>query len=163
MNGQRGSVLAGVMGLSIILTLAGMGYLMVLSHAQSQGENLERDMRLRNAAESALIVGTRYAMEGWRPSYYNSTSATINLISPGWIEMDGARINLYLDRRTTPIRIICQATLLEGSDTLELTWSVDSAVAATSSTYPKKPATDSLTRLVLKDWTETIIPYRRSP
>lgn len=80
MVGERGSILAGVMGISIVMALAAGGLLIIASNSSN-----DEDMAFRRAgcyldAESGLMMGV-----AWLKNYQNPDSKTaISTLQTSW-------------------------------------------------------------------------------
>ncbi|MBW8888366.1 MAG: hypothetical protein JF616_11480 [Fibrobacteres bacterium] len=174
MKGQRGSILAGVVGLTVGITAAIAGFLVVAGNTTRLEADSESDIQLHYAAQSAMVMGLRWLRSYPDPSIPpnghlgddNWPAQPIVLNSPGnndtaitannYSAMDGAQVKVVFSATPTEFehhKLRCLATMGSGKDTLEINYYVKSAGATTEN---ENGAT--LYSLATAQWRETIHP-----
>ena len=165
MKPQQGSILVGVIALSLFMTMAAAGFIALAGSSSNEETNFWNDMRRFRVAESGLLMGVRWLREntdaqvtaipddgvfrritpgtGWREMSESGYSAGSDgeLFFQVEIAKNGGNITLRSEAR------------LPGTppDKLRLEWtttSIDGGHAA-----PLRQ------NLVMANWTETRLPY----
>ncbi|MEO6096783.1 MAG: hypothetical protein ABIW76_14225 [Fibrobacteria bacterium] len=130
MNGQTGSVLAGVIAISVILSVAASGYLFVMGNSGKDEVAYANDQTLHYAAESAMYLAVKW-IRGHSKAYHDDTWNGSLVLTPGpngYSNIDGAlaRVDITGLPGGPPLRRLrCHATAGAGKDTLVLTWLLD--------------------------------------
>lgn len=158
LRGQRGSILVGVIGLSLVLTMAAAGYILTVGLAHAEEAENQKTTILYAAAESGLMMGADYVMRNWSATSMKAGSfaPTHNISGPtpsmyNWVDADdGARITVYLSKSSDTLRIISLARLDMPSDTVRLEWMIDSVENAAA------PKFSRIVRLRL--WKDKVLP-----
>ncbi len=155
-NNQRGSILVGVLALSLAMTIVAGGYLLVVANGNKDAELATKDLGLYYSADAGLLRGVRW-MRSQNPTYFGP-SWTSNLLltdSPEETEtIDGIRVKVVL--YAPPLQQLkCTATRGAGYDTLIMIWRFDGAVpTVTTSTSLPTIYSD----ITMSHRTETLIP-----
>jgi len=161
LGSRRGSVLAGVIALTLIVSLAASGFIMVSSATQTDDVGSLSRTKLYYAAQSGLQMGVYFLKKNYLSATLNEkTLITANAISHGWKTVDdGFKDSVVVQRflKTTPpydtaIKVVCWATsATAASDTVRLMWAVDTALPATSG---------NLSKPKMSSWSDTLFPKR---
>lgn len=129
MKGERGSVLAGVVGLSAVVSAALAGFLMMATNSNRFQADSEAESQLHYAAESAMDLGIRWLRiypdtktndQTWpaTPVCLNSTAGNYTLMEGAWVKvLFFATPGEYQNHK-----IRCFATFGTHRDTLEINY-----------------------------------------
>lgn len=128
MRGQAGSILVGVIALSLVMTVAAAGFLYLAANTDRDELDTLRSTQRFNAAETGLVMGMAWLRA--KSQVYIETDAPDSVpISGGYQAMDGWQVEVVL-RKTPGVRTLkSRATEGSGKDTLEITWRVDAVEA----------------------------------
>lgn len=161
-SNQTGSILATVMGLSLVLTAAATGYLAYAANSAASGSDDAVHAQTFHAAESGLHLGVRWCKAFHYTKYSAQWADDLTLTrtplgSPGWAEMDGARVLVVFDRPGDGIGghnwLTSYATMGDGRDTVKLSMQIDGADDGTGG-----DAADF--GQYIKLWTDSLFPGR---
>jgi hypothetical protein len=158
MSGQRGSVLVGVLAISLILTVAASGYLFVMGNTGKDELANANDQTLHYAAESAMYMAVKW-VRGHSKAFHADTWDGSLVLTPGtdgYSNIDGilARVVITGLPGGPPLRRLrCYATAGSGKDTLVLTWLLDRVDQDLSDPLRCIP--------FLSNWQESYLPGNR--
>ncbi|MDQ3001794.1 MAG: hypothetical protein M3Y08_11105 [Fibrobacterota bacterium] len=154
---QKGSVLVGVLALSVAMTVAAGGLIMLAANTAKDGSQILEDRALHYVAESATYMGVR-----WVRSYLQTEipvtwddSLVLTPGADGFTVMDDVWVKVkFVDDPGGGgghFAIKTWATLGAGRDTLLIIWQINSLGTPTSGSGLNSNA-------YLADWTETLLP-----
>jgi hypothetical protein len=129
MKGQRGSVLAGVMGFTVGITAALGGFLVFAGGSNRLEADSEAEAQLHFGAESAMAMGLRWLrtypdakthIATWpaAPIVLNSASDNFTLMEGVWVKIKFLATPTGFQSH----KLQCFATLGSGRDTLEINY-----------------------------------------
>lgn len=160
LKGQRGSILAGVLALTMAMTAIAGGYILMSGNTAGRRLDAMDDLRLHNAAEAGALLGMRWLKEhdakyyGKNPTIWDKEVP----ITPTDFSIDN--IGVQVKAVPTPtgpgiFQINSQATSMDQKEILVITWSINSAAAPdpadpTNNGFKSTPYTDN--------WIETYKP-----
>lgn len=164
MKGQRGSVLAGVVGFTVLITAA-LGSFLVFAGGSTRLEaDSEAEAQLHHAAESAMAMGLR-----WLRTYpdtktgdknWPASPVVLNSATNDFTYIGGAWIKVIFMATPSPAfqehKLRCLATLGSGRDTLEINY----FLSGTSNSSLETEAGTTLYKVSMIQWRETIHPGR---
>ncbi len=157
LKNQKGSILVGVILLSLAMTIAAAGFLLYVSNGSKDTDQAVQDMALYNAAESGMLMGVRW-MRGQTKAGLEA-GLVDRLLSDTVGEyafIDGYRVRVWL--QGNPNRLLkCLATKGPREDTLGITWHIKDTVAR----GPDWPAGPLLSSPDLNNWKDTLKPGYR--
>jgi hypothetical protein len=126
---QRGSILAATVGLSVVLSAAAAGFILVSGQVRGGDVDAINRAKLYYSAESGLLMGTRRVLKTWRSvDMRSSFFASTTYVSGPTKDVDGVRDSVVMIKNvaTGAFSIVCWATHSYPSDTVRLTWAVKS-------------------------------------
>lgn len=164
LSNQKGSVLAGVLALSIAMTAIAGGYVVLSGNTAGRRLDAMEDLRLHYAAEAGAQLGVRWLKE-YEPKYYSNWSSDdkiqypplwtnpIPIIQDG-INIDDFFVSVWLDTILNPggppsFKLRSEATRGPDKETLVITWRINSANPGTSPAKSKP---------FLDNWVESYKP-----
>jgi hypothetical protein len=160
LKNQRGSILAGVLALTMAMTAIAGGYILMSGNTAGRRLDSIDDLRLHNAAEAGALLGMRWLKE-YEAKYYGEAPPVWDTevpITPADYEIDNIKVQVKAVH--TPagpgiFQINSRAISLDQKETLVITWAINSAddlSAADQATkgYKSTNATDR--------WVETYLP-----
>jgi hypothetical protein len=162
MNGQQGSILAGVVGLTVGITAALAAFLVVAGSSNRLEADSESETQLHYSAQSAMTMGLRWLRifpdTKTNDLTWPATAVCLNSMPGNFTIMDGVWVKVVFF--ATPgeyqnHRIRCFATMGSGRDTLEINYYLAST-DMNSSKIDGNGAT--LYQLNMGQWRETIHP-----
>lgn len=172
MTGQRGSILAGVVGLTVGLTAALAGFLVMATNSNRLEADSESETQLHYAAESAMEMGLRWLRtypgeptplhltdDDWptNPVVLNSANNDPAAAANNYTTMDGAQVKVVFFANHSGAgekhAIRCFATFGSGRDTLEINYYVK-----WQGRTPETENGTALYELVTSQWRETVHP-----
>jgi hypothetical protein len=153
MKTQRGSVLVGVVALSLAMSVAAGGLILLSGNAAKDNQMSTENLSLHYAAESGMYLGVNWMRLHPRGEMISSTwVGPLVLTGSGggeYSSIDGIPVRVSFHDGPPGIRILKSiATQGAGKDTLELTWRVYQADSIDATHW--KPR--------LNHWTETFRP-----
>jgi hypothetical protein len=156
---QKGSVLVGVLALSVAMTVAAGGFILLAANTAKDGTRILEDRALHYAAESATYMGIRWVRSySYLPSEMPVTWDDSLVLTPGadgWTVMDDAWVKVkFVDDPGGGgghFAIKTWATMGAGRDTLLIIWQINHLGSPTSGSGLNSNAN-------LADWTETLLP-----
>lgn len=153
MKGQRGSVLAGIVALSSIMTLAATGLILVASNVTSVESEALRSYQAFNSAESGRALGVRWLREKNVAWFDALPSPDTVVITPGLYQnLDGCNVlvRLRVSGSIAPYTKTLEVLSTPGgtSDTVKVSWAVNSVVTSAP-----------LTKVDMANWSQIILPY----
>jgi hypothetical protein len=158
---QRGSILAGVIGLAVGITTAVAGFAVLAGNSGRVVADAQADAQMHLAAESGIYMGLRW-LRAYPDTYTNlatwpTSPLTLNSALGDFSDFEGVKVKVRF--YATPgqyqnHQLQALATYGAGRDTLEIT--VYFATTQMSSTETDGTAT--LYALNLARWTETLHP-----
>ncbi len=103
MRGQRGSVLAGVIALSLVMTLAAAGLITMSANTSIAEISSGADLQLHYAAEAGALLGVCWA-RNYAPVKIadntwptpDTTTITRGPLSDGWENIDGFQVKVVM-------------------------------------------------------------------
>ncbi len=149
MRSQRGSVLAGVLGLSVVMAIAAGGMIVASGNAGNLTSASNQDLSLHYAAESGMLMGARWIRTHTQTTYASPlwTTGTLDLTG-GYSLLDGFQVKTWIEHISGGIDTLRTRAFLEGGkDTLQLSWTVD---AVGNAADPNRP--------ILSNWKEKYVP-----
>jgi hypothetical protein len=162
MNGQRGSILASVVGFSVVITAALGGFLVLAGNSARFGADSETETRLHYAAESAMAMGLRwlrtYPGTKTQDALWPTAPVVLNSATNGFTLMDGVWVKVVFLASPGEYqlhKLRCYATLGPGRDTLETNY----YLALTTQNQEDEAGT-TLYGLTMAQWRQTIHPGR---
>jgi hypothetical protein len=169
MSKQRGSVLIGVMALSLLMTIAASGFILVTANTANDGLGSAANRQLHYAAESGLYLGIR-----WARSYDVGDPAVLTIDDPTWwadglvltkdqygtagfADIDGMSVMVILgpDPAGGRHRLTSLATAGPGQDTLEIFQAIN---FATQGDRSGSGDASILCSPAMDKWVETVHP-----
>ena len=150
MNGQNGSVLAGVLSISVALSLVAGGFVAVVAEKSNQETTAISNLQVQYAAEAGMLMGLRWTRYYPFASIDEPTFAANLVLTPGtdgFQNMDGIYVKVVFLSGGLGVHVMQSfATLGTHQDTVELTWQMNHPGSST-------PITLNLDR-----WVETFHP-----
>jgi hypothetical protein len=157
LKNQKGSILVGVILLSLAMTIAAAGFLLYVSNGSKDMDLAAQDIALHNAAESGMLMGVRWLREHPKADLMGGLVDVLLTDTAGeYTTLDGYQIKVWL--KGNPNRLLqCIATKGFGEDSLGITWHVEDDVRSgpDSLTGPLRSSPN------LTNWTETLKPGYR--
>jgi len=160
MKRQRGSILAGVVGLTVVVTAALGGFLVMVGSSNRIEADSETETQLHYAAESAMDMGLRwlrtYPVTKTNVSNWPAAPITLNSATGDFTLQDGAWVKVIFSASPAEFeahKLRCFATLGSGRDTLEINY----YLALTTQVQEDEGGT-TLYGLATAQWRETIHP-----
>jgi hypothetical protein len=157
MNRQKGSILIGVMAMSVAMTVAASGLILLSANTDMGGSANLESMALRNAAESGAQMGVRWIrnyLETDIPTTWND-SLVLTPGVDGFMNLDGIKVKVkFVDDPGAGgghFAVKTWATYGPKRDTLEIIWQVNSLNPPTSGSGVSCNAN-------LGEWAETLHP-----
>ena len=151
MNTEKGSVLVGVLAISIVMTLAAGGFILVAGNSSKDIQVSESDLSLHYAAESGANLGVAWIREQPAESHVSwDGSISLNTEPDGYTNINGVQVRISVEGVAggTPLRRVrCSATKGLNMNVLVITWDVLSVTANGAKCTP-----------VLANWTESYTP-----
>jgi len=153
MKNQRGSILIGVLAMSLIMTVAAGGLLFVASNSGNDEQRSAEDVTLHYAAESAIYLGLRWIRyHGWTfHDAHKSETMVLTWPETDYALIDDVKVRVVLKPNGLPKRTL-EATAFSdiSKDTLVVGWSVDTIRTALDDPLRSKP--------ILSNWYEYYLP-----
>lgn len=175
MGGQRGSILVGVIALSLAMTIAAASYILQAGATVGNFQTNLEARKLRISGESTAQLAVRYMRDitasKLNPPIKNTFLAegdTIG-ITPGYPSytifsspqvqsaMGNPRIRASYTRKADTLRVLAWATFGPKSDTILISWKISHAVATTN---PCHVHPYCMAVVTLKDWKDSLIVNR---
>lgn len=166
MKRQKGSVLAGILVLSLVMTMAAGGYIVTAGFLLTNEEDAFEIRDLQACGESVAQLAVRYMRDVPVDNLYGPSSMANGVIVgitpgyPGWTQLQNTSTSAALGNPTfkadytksnSRVHVRTWTTFPSGSDTLFISWRLDTAV--TGGPY-------SMSILTLKNWKDSLIAYR---
>lgn len=164
MRRQRGSVLVGVIALSLSMTLIAGGVIVMSVNSSTDEANSRRDIQMHYAAESGMQMGLYWARyyekidledPDWKKPEY-VLSQTDNHGTPGFADINGMKVRVALVARVGgagpphTLEVLVKDGINPGI--LKVTWDINSADAFTDADHDVK------SRPSASNWKETYLP-----
>ena len=150
LNGQRGSVLAGVLMLSVAFSLVAGGFVASVADKANQETAAISNLQVQYAAESGMLMGLRWARTYPFASIHDPNFAANLVLTPGsngFQDIDGISVKVvFLPGGLGVHTMQSFATTGAHKDTVELTWQMND------------PDNSSPINLNLDRWVETFHP-----
>jgi hypothetical protein len=124
LTGQSGSAMMGVVGLSVIMTLAASGYLMLNANTGRSIDYVKEDRALHFAAESGLMMGASW-FKRYAPASYAAywPTAPRTLTTGAHIVINGHQVRVWIETAPDGNRLL-KSVATKGSGQMEetITW-----------------------------------------
>lgn len=138
MKNQRGSVLVGVIGISIAMSVAAGGFILLSGNTAKIETDSKANLQLHYAAESGMYMGVRWIKE------HASTTTWPNymVLTPGgesFTSMDGSKVKVTFEKvlACAGCYVLASfATAGTGTDTLKIVWQINSITNVLNKAYP---------------------------
>lgn len=162
MRGQGGSVLVGVLAISLALTLAAGSLLATAANTAITETGSARDHQLHYAAEAGAQLGVRWAKtyakaEIGNPAWPAVMPFVITVGDAGWMPLNGMQVKVSLlpgpggpDPDDVQHILRVQAKDEHNQGTLEINWDI-------SDVQPDAPA-PIFCKFMLSNWREQYLP-----
>jgi hypothetical protein len=129
MKNQRGSVLVGVIGISIAMSVAAGGFILLSSNTAGIEVGSATNLQLHYAAESGIFMGVR-----WVKAHNNAGTAWPNyqVITPGgesFTTIDGIKVKVTFEVGAPgggAYQLKSVATPGSGMEMVEVSWQINS-------------------------------------
>jgi hypothetical protein len=156
MKGQRGSILIGVLAMSLIMTVAAGGMMFVAANSGNDEQGSAENLTLHYTAESGIYLGLKW-IRGHDSVFHDTHKAetmVLTLPEDGYDLIDGINLRVVLKPHPDglPKRTLETTAFYDGAkDTLVVKWAVEIRRAL---------GLDSLTRSrsILSQWQESYLP-----
>jgi hypothetical protein len=160
LKGQKGSILVGVLALSIAMTTIAGGYILVSGNTASRRLDAMDDLRLHYAAEGGAQLGLRW-LKAYDSTYYGRKPTVWDeevRITPDNFQIDNFGVQVKAvptpPSSAVPFKIVSQATSMDKKNTLVISWSINSA----TDQHPADPAHNYISIPYTDNWVETYGP-----
>jgi hypothetical protein len=167
MQSQRGSILVGVIALSMAMTLAAGGLIVMSINTAKDESGSATDIQLHYAAESAMQMAAYWLKyynasdiedRDWmKPEFVLTSTGLID--NPGYATIEGMQVKVTLIANTTgDAPHTLQALAKDGvnKEILRITWDVVSA-AAIAGADPNNPYIEK-SNITMRNWKESYLP-----
>jgi hypothetical protein len=137
LNRQKGSILAGVLALSVAMTAVAGGYVLMAGNTAGRRLDSQEDLRLHYAAEAGMLVGVRWLKE-YGPEYIQNKlwTDTVRISGPEY-RIDNCPVSVVLFLTAGGwYRFRSLATLGDKRDTLAITLDVNSSQPGIPKSHP---------------------------
>jgi hypothetical protein len=167
-QGQRGSVLVGVIALSLAMTLAAGGLMVMSINTAKDESGSATDIQLHYAAESAMHMAAywlKYSAaddlenRNWNKPSFVLTSTSEFHDDPGYATIEGMQVKVSLIANATgdaPHSLQALAKDGVNKGILKITWDMVSADAIAGAD-PDDPYTPK-SNIIMRNWKESYLP-----
>jgi hypothetical protein len=152
---QKGSILVGVVAISLMMTAAAGGFLVLAGNSSGDSEDYSNELAFRYAAESALVMGAA-CIRAHSKSVYDGPwpGGDTQVLTPGlggYSNFNGIQARVSIHRSPgVPDILKCIAIPISNTGTLILTWTIERVVV--------DPVNSTLCIPILSNWSETFQP-----
>jgi|GEM_PF-7122899 len=154
MKSQRGSILVGVIGLSLVMTVAATGLVMITTNSANVAEYRQGDVDIHAAAEAGMQMGVAW-IRNYHPNEIDSYGGSQRISPTDFVILNGYTVNdsitCLLPPAVPECRLIVTATLGPQHDSLTITWDM------VNSPMPGGPTPFNCTP-TMSNWQETLTP-----
>lgn len=124
MAGQRGSVLAGTLALSLVIATGAAGVLVLAGIWNSGNASRSDRTRLLRAAEAGAQVGARWMRQSISDADY-AAHVGVTPISNGVIGLEGARVRVAWSLDAGSQYLVSEAELSPCKERVVITWRIN--------------------------------------
>jgi hypothetical protein len=154
---QKGSILVGVVALSLMMTVAAGGFLILAGNSSGDSEDYSSELAFRYAAESALVMGAA-CIRAHSKSMYDGpwSGGDTQVLTPspgpdGYSSFNGIQARVSIHRSPgVPDTLKCIAKPISNTGTLILTWTIERVDV--------DPMNSTLCIPILSNWSESYQP-----